>query len=481
MKMRNKILNIFPFLFLLENIFGYNGTMILILGKAIRHWLYLFTFISLIAQMIIYMYEHKYPLYSKTKTSYITELNTMDYALFALWVSLIIWMTIIPFLNNVDLTLSKREVFDSICMLFLYFPLSFLIKKRVLSFKIIESIIYYSVFIESLLNILLYIGEKVTPGFITNYFAFLTDIFPSAVIPPIILGHGNTPRVLFTTSILLFVAMFICLKRIYKQPKFIDWIVYITYLISIMATMTKSFWFGFVIAFLVIIVYRFIWKRKSFYVKRISIIALVSIATIIISNFIVFDNSFIIRLDHSFNNSLRVNTTISDLNETRIMMSIDSVPATINYNNSNEEDYRNSLEQEAAIISNNIKIEQTKFLLEKWKQKPLFGFGFGSYCENYIRSQESFFSYEMTLPALMMKEGLIGLSFWVISIALVIYSCFKNHSANYSTLWLFCFLSFGVAIQTNPFIFSFTGFFVLIYFFIRADPKIEAIGGEETC
>ena len=47
MNIRKKVLNIFPLLFLIENIFGYNGTMIMIAGKAIRHWIYLFAFISI--------------------------------------------------------------------------------------------------------------------------------------------------------------------------------------------------------------------------------------------------------------------------------------------------------------------------------------------------------------------------------------------------------------------------------------------------
>lgn len=476
MKKLKIILSIFPLLFLVENIFGYNGTIVYFFGKAIRHWLYLFTFISLFSLMITFMYKNNYGFFSKNKKNYFKELTKLDYCILLFLFSLMIWMTIVPLLSGGDLALAKREAFDAICMLVLYFPTTFLIKNEVYSFTKTENIIYYSVFIESVINISLYIGESFQQGFITKFFGWITTISPSAVIPPIILGHGNTPRVLFTTSILLFVGIFICIKKIYKQNKLFDYVILIVHVLATIATMTKSFWYGFILSFLIICIIRIFIDKTTFYTKKmLKLVSLVFI-TILVSNFTIFDNSFFIRMNYSFTNNYSLDSQeIQDVkddienedidsNDYSNLESQSSVKSTETSN-----DNRKDLEQEGAMISNDIKIEQTSYLIKKWKQHPVFGFGFGSYCEDYLRSQESIFSYEMTFPALLMKQGVVGILFWILCIVMSVYTCFKKNSVNYSSLWLFSFMTFGIAVQTNPFIFSFTGFFVLIYFFISAE------------
>ena len=440
MKKVKIILSIFPILFLIENIFGYNGTMIMVGGKAIRHWLYLFTFLSLAMQFFLCIREEKYKLFSLKEKSYIKELSKFDWCTVALCVSFGIWMVLVPMINNGSLSYAKRDAFDALCILVLYFPLSFLIRKKWYDWKKIEGIIYISVIIQSILHMVFYFGETLISGFMEGAFVLWLKVFKDALLPPIILGHGNTARAIFSTSMFLYVGILICLKKILieKQKNKLHYLSLVILTLASICTMTKSIWFGFVGATGLVMLVRLFWERKQFYRKHVIQVVLLVVAVVLVSDCTVFGGRVMDKVGNAFISSL-----FGDSDK--------------------DKDENEKLEEEASKLSNDLKIKQVEYLLEKWQKSPIIGHGYGAYCEDFIRSEEAVFSYEMLAPALLMKLGIAGLLVWAVYFVAMLLHCYKRSRLGYFTLWTLVLMSYGLAIQTNPFMFSFAGILTILY------------------
>ena len=121
-------------------------------------------------------------------------------------------------------------------------------------------------------------------------------------------------------------------------------------------------------------------------------------------------------------------------------------------------------DREGSVISNDIKIKQSKALIKKWFESPIIGFGYGSYIKNFIRSADNPFSYEMTFFALLMKTGVVGILVWLFVIVALIVTKFKNSKNNREDFfaWLFLSVSFGILVQTNPLLFNSVGMSLLL-------------------
>jgi hypothetical protein len=84
--------------------------------------------------------------------------------------------------------------------------------------------------------------------------------------------------------------------------------------------------------------------------------------------------------------------------------------------------------------------------------------------------------YESTLPALMLKIGILGLGVWVLFILFVsgrAVSVLRKRDLIRLFLWLATGLSYGLAVQTNPYLFTFAGISVLLYLLISLSDKIN--------
>jgi uncharacterized membrane protein YhaH (DUF805 family) len=134
-----------------------------------------------------------------------------------------------------------------------------------------------------------------------------------------------------------------------------------------------------------------------------------------------------------------------------------------------QENHQNSFNAEqdknGAVVSNNLKIEQTKKLVDRWLQSPIIGFGYGSYIPGYYRSQTQLFLYEMTAFALLMKLGIVGILSWLllfVSATILVVKSNKNALFNIF-LWFAVSIAFLITIQTNPLLFSANSINLIIF------------------
>lgn len=123
------------------------------------------------------------------------------------------------------------------------------------------------------------------------------------------------------------------------------------------------------------------------------------------------------------------------------------------------------------------RVEQTKRLMEKWREKPILGHGFGAYVKTHFSHDERPFLYEMLPVALLMKLGAVGLSLYLLFLAFVIkrlYSLSKNDG--FAHALSAAYLSFLVQVHTNPVFFSFTGmliFSIILFCWLSLEVKAK--------
>lgn len=445
-----KITLIFPILFIIELVFGFSGTMLMIHGVAIRHILFILTFISLYGYFFIYLYKNKIKLFSLKKDSYFGSYTKIDVLAIAFEVSTLLSMTLIPWIMGTNLHYAYSEVFDSAAIFSLYFPLSFLFKKKEYSMGRLLNFLKYVVFLFAVMHLIFYFGQELNPNFIQGIFdgiaAFLQG---NSITPRVVLGHGGYTRVMFTTSIYLIVGIYIYLKQLDKFTWY-NILIFIVDILAIITTVTKSLWFGIIIAFVVYIVVMLIGARKEKkLLKRMIISTVMAVLVVVISNSVLFNHIVSIRMENAF---------VSDSTYTKEFYEDE-------YDETDEEAEIEKLDREGAAESNQIKIEQVKRLTEKWLHAPIFGWGYGSYVEDYLRSEEAPFSYEMQAFSLLMKIGIVGLGIWIAFFVLQIIFMVKHNKGkdfNYMASWLFMLVAMAVCVQTNPLLISFTGMSVVL-------------------
>lgn len=117
-------------------------------------------------------------------------------------------------------------------------------------------------------------------------------------------------------------------------------------------------------------------QKNKKYLKHIILSVVLAGIVIILSNIFIFNNIVTIRMENAF-------VTETQIIDEEVVEAED------------EEARVQTLDKAGAAESNQIKLEQGKRLTQKWLQAPVFGWGYGSYIEDYLRSEEAPFSYEM--------------------------------------------------------------------------------------
>ena len=98
MKILKKTAIIFCFLFCIELILGFTGTMVMIGGIAIRHILFILAFLSLYAYFFVYLLVNRIKIFSLSKDSYFGSYTAIDIGAVLFEISMILSMTLIPWL-----------------------------------------------------------------------------------------------------------------------------------------------------------------------------------------------------------------------------------------------------------------------------------------------------------------------------------------------------------------------------------------------
>ena len=435
---------IFPLLFVLELIFGVSGTMIVINGIAIRHILFILTFLSIYGYTFYYLLVNKIRIFSLEKRSFFGSFNKVDWFAVVFEGAMLISMTLVPMIKGTNLSYAYSEVFDSAAVFSLYFAISFLIKEREIDIDKFLNYVKWCVFFFGVQHIIFYYAQEADSNFMEKFFTGVVDLVGgNGIVQSFVLGHGGYTRITFNTSIYFLVGLFIFLYQL-ETNKWYDYLFYLTELVAMLTTMTKSIWLGAGIAFVsmsvVICIYGF-YKNKH-YIAKIIFTGIMSFAVVGLTNEFMFDQAVMIRLTNAF-------VTESDGADDNSAMQID---------------------REGAALSNTIKIEQIYKLIDKWKESPFIGHGYGSYVEGYLRSEVAPFSYEMQLFALLMKIGVLGLVIWLLFYIIQFICLIKVKHPRWIHVfaWIFLLVSMVICVQTNPLLISFTGMSVLLLIAIIA-------------
>lgn len=442
MKILEKLCNYISVAFIIELILGYNGHTLVILGTPIRNVLYLFVIlifgITCLSIFINYIKENKNNSFRIFK-----EFILLDFAVIVLFISLLFFAIVVPVIKGGSLVYSKNEILSTIMILFLYFPFRTLFQKNIIDKKLISNVIYYCLIILSVLHIVLFVGQNFDSEFIYNHYVFLDKlVLGNSVIPDIVLGYMGSTRVVLATSVYILLGIYLSLKKLLNNKKR-EYIVLLIHIVALLSTMMRGFWTALLVGVIFIVLYIVIKRGKSIFSFRyISKVCVVIASTVIISNTLIFNNMVFDRAA----------STVSD------------------YSNSNSDDSDKSNMEEGAELSSLHRTKQIEVLFDMWVESPIIGHGFGSFDEDYTRSTISPFSYEMQLPAYLMKTGIVGtgiLSFAVIVLMLTISKSSKVFPGE-SIALMFILITFGVGVQTNPLFLSHVGASVILFILICA-------------
>lgn len=387
------------------------------------------------------MIANKIKLFSIKKGSFFGSFNRMDIFAVVFEASMLLSMTIIPYIKGTNLHYAYSEVFDSAAVFSLYFAISYLIKEKQIDMNKLLSYLKILIFLFAVEHLVLYFGQEANAHFIANFFSAFTELVGgNGIVQKVVLGHGGYTRVMFNTSIYFLVGFFIFFYQ-FSRNKWYDYIFLAVEILAMLSTMTKSLWFGAAGAAVFVGSAIFIYgikidKRLS--LKIVSTVVFM-IVLIISSDKIIFDGCVSIRMTNAF-------VTESD-------------------DEGNLNDDMAQLDKEGAAMSNSIKLVQISKLLDKWKDSPIIGYGYGSYVEGYLRSEEAPFSYEMQFFALLMKIGILGMAVWIVFFIAQFIYILRNSKKNYEHIisWLFLLISVVICVQTNPLLISFTGMSVILF------------------
>lgn len=107
---------------------------------------------------------------------------------------------------------------------------------------------------------------------------------------------------------------------------------------------------------------------------------------------------------------------------------------------------------QASSESDRIRIVQIHFLIDKWLQSPLIGFGCGGYDWRLIRNKASFYSYEVQWLQMLMQFGIIGLSLYLVPFVCLFKKVFVNTIDIDKATQVAGFIVFLLMGFTNPYI-----------------------------
>ena len=465
---KNKLIQaliwIFPVLFLIDNILGFNGYQFTIAGKSIRIILFCISVFVLFLYSLAVMKKDGISLFKtkNSKTSIWKILRPFDYCVLLFMFGNALWATVIPMVVRGEMQFSLKD-FSTLLVLVLYFPIAFLVRTGRFQLKKLDKMIYILSLILAVWHCVMYVGEVINPGFYESYYDFIDIIsFGTAVRSDVVYGFGIV-RIIQITSVFLLLGTFMAVKYLVKG-KWWHIISLVVFSFAICVTYTKSIWFGYIIGLFLYLIPSFFVKIENKFQWR-SIAALgIALAIIVALNFTVFNNTVFQRA---------FNLARSEQSIEEMQQELEEMAASGKDTSELSNKIKDAL---GTIWSNSLRASQNAALLKKWSESKVLGFGYGAYTEDCIRNEAAPYMYESTLPALIMKLGFVGCFIWVafiLSATVFAIKVFWKNDKNKLFLWLGIACSYGLAVQTNPLLFTFAGISMLLYLLLSPQRKLE--------
>jgi hypothetical protein len=420
-------------LFIAELILGYNGRLLLVAGIPVRMVMYGLFGCVVVLMILEAVFNRKASLSRKGDHSLWRMFEPFDYALAGFLALNAVWIFAVPSITGYGIGMALEQT-KSTVLLLLYFPLLVLIKIGQVRLEASDKIIKLCLFVLAILHLVLYIGER-----ILDDATFAIRFFET--IESLTFGHSDRPevrypmnyyRIIYPTSLYLLMIFYYT----YKDKLTVGNLsFFLAGLAALLVTLTKSLWLGLAVGAVFLAVYHATHKIGRFNVRKIVVIAVLTITCCFIMNATILDQYLSIRIKHAFALNSSGEIQAGDI---RIERGVN-------------EELRELDELEGTRRANDTRIEQTKVLLKKWRQSPWIGFGYGSYAEEMIRGPKGQpFLYEMLLPSLLVQIGLIGVLIWAAFFGYVFWYAGKKAKASAGVLFLV--VAIITASQFNPFI-----------------------------
>ena len=466
-----KLLWLFPILFLIDDVLGINGYQFTIFGYGIRIILFFLSVAVLCLFCLGILLKERYTLWKKIpeRPRLLDVLKPIDFFVAGFLVLNFLWATAVPLLVRGNMTYAVKD-FSTLLVLVLYFPCAFLARTGHFCFQGLRKWLMPLLLILALWHTVMYVGEVIAPGFYEGYYDFIDIIsFGTAVRTDVVFGFGIT-RIIQVTSILLIPAMFLVLERFGQDRWWFSIPALALILFAVLITYTKSIWYGILAGVLVAMAGILIFLKNKADKKHILSFGLALALLFCLFNFACLNNTVISRALNSARPS-----SLSDIDQqiASLQEQLDSMQSDPSQYDSAWEDLQEQLEDLASqrqdvagtAEANSLRAMQNEILLNKWSESKWLGFGYGAYAEDCIRNEDHPFMYESLIPALLMKLGLFGMMGWgIFVLALVVFAVkalWKQPRKFWC--WFGTALGFAMAVQTNPFLFTFAGFSLMLY------------------
>lgn len=473
-----KLFWVFPFLFLIDNILGLNGYQFTIFGVGIRIALFALTIVSMGLHCLLTMQEQSIRLFRRVpgQTRLWDYWKPIDWFVLGFLAVNCLWATAIPVLMQGNLKFALKD-FSTVLVLVLYFPCAFLIRTGQLKLRVFSKWLYPLLLLLALWHSVMYIGESICPGFYESYYDFIDIIsFGTAVRTEVVLGFGIT-RIIQVTSVLLIPAIVLTLERITANPRPRYFAALALVLFAILITYTKSIWFGVAAGLAVAGLGILIFCKDTRLRKRVLAFGGACVLLFCLFNFGFLHNTVITRTFSGIRISFlsSIDTQIANLQQ-----QLSEIATDANEDAEELSDQLKWLQEQKQDISgtaeaNAQRAQQKDYLLKKWSGSKLLGYGYGAYAEDCIRNETYPYMYENLLPALLMKLGLVGLLCWgMFVVALVVFAVKRLWNTPVTFwCWIGTALAYAMAVQTNPFLFTFAGMSLMLYLllFLTGTPE----------
>lgn len=414
--------------------------------------------VSVIYMMFAYMRKHSHTRL-KDIFLYIVKFSSIEWVLLLFLAYNLIWILIYPQRFGISISNSIAEA-GMIVMLFLFFPMKRLIDMKELNVKGYIKTALITVVVLNVVTDIVWIIESINPGFYTDGLNFLDnlpiDIFS---INEVVEGWGIV-RIVQSNLVWIPVLIFFILASAKKNK----WYNYLFLFLSTFAVLTsylKSLWLGVAAGVFVILIYHVLFNKEKKQKKCFWQMFIFMIAAVVILDTAAFGGTIKNRVINAFH----VTSTQSSEGETKETEDEDTKDTKdTGETDMDEEEENKQKDKEGSQESILIRVEQIQLLVNKWKEEPIFGFGYGAYIDGYTRDYRipNYYLFETTFFALLMKLGVFGLCIWLGTIIFVIIQAFRKMKPEAFVMWLAVFGCFGVTIQTNPLLFNTNSVFLLL-------------------
>lgn len=451
-----KLVLIIPIIFIVELIIGFNGKLLVVGNIPIRRLLFVFTAFLLLIMTIFAIMKEQIALFDlKSDKCIFRLLDKFDYSLAVFILLNSIWVFLIPYFSGYGIKMATKEVF-SCTMLFLYYPLIILIRLNYVDWSKQHKLIKQCLFILAGIHIFLYIGEIIVDeaSFSLYFFKFIEKITFGHSQRPLVMMPSFCIRIMYPCAIFFIVMVYYVLKSDLSKKYILFYVVALT---AVFTTLMKSLLFGICGGMLFYFIYFIIAGRKylgMYNYRNISKLIIITIVSSVFLNYIMFDGYVFIRVTNSF-------AVVTEQPPKEIKLDKYYL---------DKNDLKVAEELAGTQRANFTRLDQTKKILTKWLKRPLLGFGYGSYVEDYLRSdEESPYSYEMFFPSMLMKIGILGMLVWIIFLIYTIrYIIEKLGWRNKNAIAvLYIIIALGISVQFNPFLFNSSGMSIVLFCFIE--------------